>query len=360
MKTNAKGMTLLEVIIAVAITSVVMALAVSVVGSGVRVARQGEQTVGSNEAARTGMEMILRDLRAAGTPQGIWVTQPGGTPFLIHSIFTQAGSGGLSAAIDDLWLVVPRSVALQGNCTTAGSAAAVTLSGPGTLNVTCTTPFATTDILLVTNFGAGGRPADAVGPIADPMTGGGALISGLTFSVAASGPIITYAESATPNFSSAPHKGGFQKGDLVMPVDIIRYQVRPNALTGRPELIRARGGLNTAGVTGTAPFSVAAGAPEQRFPDVDDLQVAFGTGTPPNLTFTSAHNILFSSTTSPLAVRLSVVGTTPRPILDDHQKIQEFGPVTVEDHVPSPTFDGYRRSVYRRRIELLNMGAVSL
>jgi prepilin-type N-terminal cleavage/methylation domain-containing protein len=354
-KTNAKGMTLLEVMIAVAITSVVMSLAVSVVGSGVRLARQGEQTVGSNEAARTGMEMILRDLRAAGTPQGIWVTQPGGTPFLINSIFTQAGSGGMSAAIDDLWLVVPRAVALQANCTTPGSAAVVTLPGPGTLNVTCTSTFATTDILLVTNFGSGTKPINP-----EAMPGGGALITGVSFAVGAYGPTISYAESATPNFSSAPFKGGFQRGDVVMPVDLIRYQVRPNALTGRPELVRARGGLNSAGVTATAPFEVAAGAPEQRFPDVDDLQVAFGTGTPPNLTFSSAHTILFSNTTSPLAVRLSVVGTTPRPILDDHQKIQEFGPVTVEDHVPSPTFDGYRRSLYRRRVELLNMGAVNL
>jgi type II secretory pathway pseudopilin PulG len=338
-------MTLLEVLIAVAITSLVMSMAVSVVGSGVKLARQQEQTVNSNEAARTGMEMLLRDLRAAGVPQGIWVTEPGGTPIKVNSIFTQAGTGTADTGIDDLWMVVPRPNALQSNCTSPGSGAVVEDKSAGTpLPVTCTAPFATTDILMVTNFGSA------------------ALISGLTFGA----NTISSLQAGTPGFSSRPDKGGFQKGDLVIPVDIVRYQVRLNPILttttspgGRPELIRSRGALNSP-VSAAAPFAVPAGSPEQRFPDVDDLQVAFGSGTAPNLTFVSAHNVLFNAATSPLAVRVSVVGITPRPLLDDQNKVQPYGPVNVENHVPTPAVDGYRRSIYRRRVELLNMGIVNL
>lgn len=343
-------MTLVEVLIAVAITSVVMSLALSVVGAGVRLARQGEQTVNSNEAARSGMEMVLRDLRAAGVPGGIWVTDPGGTPFRINSIFTQPGSGTADTGIDDLWMVVPRPNAMQSNCTSVGSGAVVTVSAPGTLAVNCTAVqlpllFAGADTLLVSNFASA------------------ALISGLAFP----GGTITFAQSATPNFSTNPSKGGFQRGDLVFPVDIIRYHVRLNPMLangsfplGRPELIRTRGAL-AGNPTMAAPFTIPAGAAEQRFPDIEDLQVAFGTGVAPALTFASAHAVTYTPAAAPLSVRVSMVGISPRVILDDQNKIQEFGPAVVENHTPpSLAFDGYRRSIYRRRIELINMGAVNL
>ena len=346
------GMTLLEVLIAVAITSLVMSMAVSVVGSGVKLARQQEQTVNSNEAARTGMEMLLRDLRAVGVPQGIYVTEPGGTPIRINSIFTQPGSGTTDTGIDDLWMVVPRPNAMQANCTSPGSGAVVTANSAGSpLPVSCTTPFVATDILMVSNY------TSAV------------LINGLTLG----GTTVNFAQSGTANFFTNPTKQAFQRGELVFPVDIVRYQVRNNPLLasatyplGRPELIRARGNLNTspyaAGpVSATAPFAVAAGAPEQRFPDVEDLQVAWGTGSGLSpLTFAPGHNILFNAGASPQAVRISVVGITPRAILDDQNRPQPSGPVTVENHVAAAIIDGYRRSVYRRRVDLLNMGAVSL
>lgn len=328
------GMTLLEVMVAVAITTMVMAMALSVVSTGVRIARQGEQTVNSNEAARTGMEMLLRDLRLVGIPGGILVTDPGGTPLRINPVFTQAGSTGA----DDLWMVVPKANALQANCVSPGSGAVVTVPGTGPLTVNCTAPFSTTDLLLVSNFTSG------------------VLISGLTFPTTTS---ITYAQQATSNFSSAPAKGGYQRGDLILPVEVVRYTVRPNALTGRPELVRQRGTLNTP-VSATAPFVVPAGAPEQRFPDVEDLQVAFGTGVAPAITFASGHNILFSPGAAPLSARVSVVGITPRAIINDQNQPLPLGPVTVENHVAAATTDGYRRSVYRRRVELLNMSMVNL
>ena len=336
-RSKAKGMTLLEIMIAVGIASAVMAMAVSVVGAGVTLARKGEQTVASNEASRAGMEMLLRDLRIAGTGGGLFVTDSAGTPVQINSIFTQAGTNGT----DELWLVVPRSNMMQNDCSKVGSAAIVSASGTGPLTVNCTAPLAGATTLLVTNFSQG------------------ALISGLTL---ATGTSITYAESGVSGFSNNPQTGGFQRGDYVVPVDVVHYFVRLNAVTNRPELIRSPGALNTP-VSAAAPFKDVSTNRQDRFPDIEDLQVAFGSGVAPSLTFASGHTVVYNPAAAPVALRLTVVGITPRPVLDDQNKVQPFGPVDVEDHlvsVPPPDPDGYRRSVYRRRIELLNMGPANL
>jgi len=327
-------MTLIEMMVAVGITSVVVALALSVVSTGVKLARQGEQTVQSNEAARGGMEMLLRDLRLAGLPGGIWVTSVGGPPFRINPVFTAAGAGGS----DDVWMVVPRPNSLQANCASPGSGAVITAAGTGALTVNCNGTFTTADTLLVSNFTSG------------------ALIDGLSFPSATS---ITYAQQAVAGFSSSPQKGGYQRGDQVFVVDIIRYRVRLQPTTNRPVLVRQIGAL-AAAPTAAAPFDVPAGSPEQMFADVEDLQVAFGTGIAPALTFASGHTPSYSANAFPVAVRVSVVGVSPRIILNEQGAPMSFAPVTVEDHVPSPTVDGYRRSVYRRRVDLLNMNPVNL
>lgn len=324
----------MEVLVALVITAVVMAMAFSMLGSGLRIARQAEQTVGSNQAARDAMAMVLRDLRVTGVPGGIWVTDASGAPFRIQPIFTQPGAGG----VDELWMVVPRPNAFQANCTSPGSGAVVTEPGTGALTVNCTTPFLATDVLMVTNFSTA------------------ALISAPNFP---SAQTITYREQGVAGFSNAPDRGGFQKGDVVFPVDIIRYSVRPNAISGRPELVRSIGTLNSP-LSMTAPFVVPAAAPERTVADVEDLQVAFGTGMPPALVFNSTHLIPFSAATAPLAVRISVVGVSAKTIIDDNGNILPFGPVAVEDHLPAAAIDGFRRSAYRRRVELMNMSAVSL
>lgn len=359
------GMTLLEVMIAGAITTAMMALALSMMSMGVRMARQGEQTVSSNLASRNGMEMLLRDLRGAGVPGGIYVSDAAGPPVMIKPVFTEAGANG----VDNLWIIVPKPRAMQGNCTTVGSGAVVTQNGTGVLNVNCTTPFLPTDTLLVTNFKSG------------------ALLSGLALTA----NTISYTQVAAAftgvpvqPFSNNPTKGGFLRGDQIYPVDLIRYSIRPNAVHGRPELVRQHGQIS-GGVSLATPFTVPAvapaGLPTQVFPDVEDLQVAFGTGLPPNLTFASGHGAricptipspslcqLVDPAAVPLSVRVSVVGITPNPVRDDRNVLMPFGPLTVEDHVPPvpaiagapPGSDGFRRSLFRRRVELLNMGAVNL
>jgi prepilin-type N-terminal cleavage/methylation domain-containing protein len=351
---NRRGLTLLEMLIAVAIVSVVMVLAISVVNTGVLLARRGEQTVMSNEAARTGMEYLVRDLHLAGNgaPGGIWVADPTG-PKNIRPIFTEPGANNGS---DALWLVVPRAAMMSANCATPNSAVVLTTSSAaGNLNVNCngTAPdvaLAKTDTLMVTNFTTA------------------ALIDGLDFPTSTS---ITYRQSGT--VSSAPEKGGFQRGDYAFPVDLVRYSIQINAMTQRPELLREVGVLS--GNPAAAPFVVPcpstapAGScvpgPTMRFPDVEDLQVAFGFGLQPNLTFQSRHEALSCLgpgclPVQPQSVRVSLVATTPRSVLDTNGKIMPFKAAAVEDNAPTTPVDGFRRSVYRRRVELTNMNMVNM
>lgn len=324
-------MTLIEMMVAAALTSAVVAIAMTVVTTGINLARNQEQRVASNTAARTAMEYILRDLRLVGVPEGIWMTSAGGPPFRIVPAFSSAGANGT----DELWLVVPRATMLQSNCTTLGSSAVLTAPGTGSLSINCAAPLAGSSQLLITNL----RSA--------------ALVSGVTFP---SSTAVTYAEQGVAGFSNSPEKGGFQRGDLVASVEIVHYYVRPNPVTNRPELVRSLGAVSP-NPTSTAPF-VDPGTQGQVFEDVEDLQVAFGRGLAPALSFTSAHNADFKTqgTTPPISVRVNVVGVTPRRVVDQNNNMLPYAPVTVEDHAPAATVDGFRRSVYRRRVELVNQG----
>lgn len=322
-------MTLIEIMVAAALTTAVVAMAMTVVSTGINLARNQEQQVTSNTAARTAMEFLLRDLRLVGVPEGLWVTSTAGSPFRIVPAFTSAGANGT----DELWLVVPRPAMLQSNCTTVGSSAVVTESGTGPLTINCSAPLAGASQLLVTNL----RSA--------------ALVSGVTFPTATT---LHYAQQGVAGFSSRPEKGGFQRGDLVAPVDIVHYYVRTNAITNRPELVRSLGALAST-PTATTPF-VDPGTQLQTFQDVEDLQVAFGSGTAPALTFVSSHAAAFSPATVPISVRVNLVGVTPRKVVDQNNAVLPYGPVTVEDHAATGPIDGYRRSVYRRRVELVNQG----
>lgn len=335
---RAGGMTLIEMLIAVAMVSIAMTVSVSVLTTGVNVARKGEQFVSSNEASRLAMEFLLRDLRAAGmgAPGGLIVTEPGGIPVTINPLFTEAGPNGT----DMLWMVVPRWNVMASNCSKKGSGVPLATSGTGTLKVVCTTPALTVgDTLMVSNFTTA------------------ALISGTTFPTATT---IAYAES-NASFSNSPSKGAFQRGDVAFPVDIVRYSIEVSAVTGRPELLRHVGTLNSP-VSAAQPFRVVAGAAMMRSIDIEDLQVAFGSGSAPNLNFVSGHAPGFNGVPTQ-SVRISVVGITPLPIRTTQGNgLEPFTPVNVEDHVYATpaVIDGYRRSVYRRRVDLPNLNPVNM
>jgi prepilin-type N-terminal cleavage/methylation domain-containing protein len=340
-KRSNRGMTLLEMMIAVGLTSLVMSLALSLVVTGMTIARKDEQVVASNMAARTATEALLRDLRLSGVPAGIYVTDPGGTPFRINSIFSVAGAGGVNeglAGTDELWVVSPRPQMMRSDCALDGSAAVITSNGTGTLSISCKTPIENADLLLVTNF----QTAALITPTAFPTS-----------------TTMNYAEQGVSGFTNAPEKGVFMRGDYVVPVDIVHYYIEANPVTNRPQLVRAVGGL-AATPTAAAPFADD-GTRKQVFANVEDLQLAFGVGVAPAITFSSAINgAAFDPAAAPVSLRVSVVGITPLRVVTEDGNILPLGPVTVEDHVAAVVPDGFRRSVVRRRVELLNIGAVSL
>jgi hypothetical protein len=58
-----------------------------------------------------------------------------------------------------------------------------------------------------------------------------------------------------------------------------------------------------------------------------------------------------------------VVGRSELPLRDENNGLLPLTAVDVENNTPvaaTPVVDGYRRSVYRRRIELLNLNAESI
>lgn len=328
-RASRSGFTLIEAMVAALLMTLVMAVAVSVIGAGTRVARTTEQTTGSNDSARLAAEVVLRDLRLAGTMQGVFVGQ-GGVMQVFNPIFTEAGPAGTDA----LWVIAPRPNALKADCTKVGSAAVVTVaSQSGPLTVNCTTSLAGADLLLVTNF----KRAALI------------TVTGMA------GQTINFAEQGIMNFGPAPEKGGMQRGDLVMPVQLVRYSIVPSPGWPTPPVM-----LRERGQVGGASFQPIPGGHADVYNDVEDLQVAWGTGVAPNLTFTSGHAALFNAGAVPVAMRFSVVGMGRLPMRDETGGLMNYSPITLEDHVPPVVVDGFRRSVYRRRIELLNNGALNL
>jgi hypothetical protein len=180
----------------------------------------------------------------------------------------------------------------------------------------------------------------------------GALINGLT--IDSNSKTVAYAQQGVPGFSNAPERGGFQKGDFIFPVQVVHYFISVG-VDGRPALVRAQGKLNTAA---GAPFvdagpSVVVSAP------VEDLQVAFGViGADPEPTF--QHQFPSDWQAGLRALRITAVGLSQMALSETGGPPSPTGPVAVEDHVPTATIDGLRRSVYRRRVDLLNLNMVNL
>lgn len=347
-----RGMTLIEVMVAATIMTAVMAAAVAVIRTGVRVATLNEQTVDTNDASRVAGDRLVFDLRSAGTMGGVYVTG-GGAPILINPIFSV--DNVLRPNTDEVWIIVPSRTMMQADCARPGSAAVLTqasVSGQP-LQVNCTGQFATARTLLVTNFNRA------------------ALIS-----VAAMTPTtITYNEAAAPGFSNDPTKGSFQRGDYIVPVNLVRWRISPNDIAGQPDVLKREVfDLDFGNVTAATPFGATAPGNLVRgeiFNNIEDLQVAWGSGVAPALTFTSAHGSAYlggnggnfgTQNQVPVSVRVNLVGRTPRAIRNEAGEVMDYRAITVEDHVPPvvPFGDGFRRTLYRRRVELQNMGALSL
>ncbi|WP_233278194.1 PilW family protein [Myxococcus stipitatus] len=342
-------MTLLEIMVALALTAIIIAAASALVVAGSRIIHNTEHTADSHDASRLAGEAILNMVRqaGAGAPGGIWVSQ-GGTPTRVSAVF---GSDG-AASGDDLWLVVPDRDYLGEPCRTEGTAASVVRPGVGVIHVNCTEGFKPDSLHLVSN-----------------MTSA-ALLSSVTTTPATPGTPgqVQYAESTVSGFSNAPEKGGYQVGDLVYPVRLVHFFIAPHPTTGRPSLMRADGRLQV-DPTGR-PFSdvdPATSLPMVVQENVENLQVAFGfdsTGQEDPAKYTWQHGLLPAYTPGLRAVRINVVATgrNQRRNTQSTAVLDDDKPIAVENYAPPPPVaaDGLYRSLYTRRLELPNLAAANL
>jgi type II secretory pathway pseudopilin PulG len=356
----ARGMTLIEMTIATMLMMVVLACAAELVLQAGQMARNSEQLADRNDGARLAGEFVVTALRQAGVgfPRGLWVNC-GGTPLQIGAAFGNnnvTGSTSVRNGTDDLWVVVPTSRAMGEPCIDRGAVTTLTQGGvsPPTLRLRCVNGFANGDLVAVSNMGA----AALVSVNGAPDTVGNTL---------------PYAESSVGNFSNAPESGGFKVGDLAYTVNVYHFYVANLVSVGGaafPVLYRERGAINGGCTSGSqVPFVAIPNTGQQMQPYVEDLQIAYArdialTSQPSQYAFSNG----LGPTTGVLdlrSLRISVVSRSRAPIRDTIQRTaagQTYAPFSVvEDHlIASPVVDGFSRSLYTRRVELLNMVAANL
>jgi prepilin-type N-terminal cleavage/methylation domain-containing protein len=356
-----RGMTLLETMVAAALATIILAAATALLMAGGRVVHNTEHVADSHDNARLAGETLLSAVRQAGAgmSEGLWVVSSG-TPQRINPVFggDGASSGVLASTTkgnvpatdgsDDLWLVVPDRNYLGRNCA-PGAAMTVVKPGTGALEVNCV-----------------GAPSGA--PPANPMLVASNMKSAALLtqtSVTSTPPTATvnYLETGVPGFSNAPHKGGFQKGDLVYPVRLLHFFIGTNVNNGRKALMRAEGrpGSDVSG----RPF-VDMGDPVVVQDYVEDFQVAFGldaanTGDPTKYAFQNGLKPEFTPGLRSVRVSVVATGRTPRRDNRNEAVLSEDLPLAVENHTPAPgAGDGYFRSLFSRRAELPNLASASL
>jgi len=385
-----RGFSLVELLIAITIMLIAVALAGALIMAGVNLTRRSDQQIQRSDDARFALNEIATALNQAGSgaPGGIYLNFPTGTPTLYNAVYGMDGStangGNLGTAIDastsiwntdDLWIVSADRNMLGAGCVpgTAGQAGAATTlvtTGTGILKVRCTGDFAATDTLL-----------------ASDMTTAALLSPPLTLTAAAAGPpfvpgTIDYSESGVSAYSNDPSKGGFQQGDMIYKASVVHYFVADITALGGLGLYRSQGAL-----TGTAPSGTYPNGPYDRagrpFVDldgtavlvqrnVDDLQVAFAldsTGSGDPATFTWANGLAPAYNGSLRAVRVGVSVRSPTVLLDSNnhtvlssttqRKVLENHFVGPTDKAV-PTADGYSRALYSRTVVLPNLAPGSL
>ena len=277
-----RGVTLVELMVALAIMLVGIAVMGAVLISGAAMQRNAEVQGDEADSARLAMTDLVNAVQLAGNgaPSGLYVVPvSSAVPSRIGAVFSTDGTTlGIPNGSDDLWVVVPDKNVLQEPCV-AGTGASTMVTAPssgtdsvvsaaGSLYVSCTTGFNAGDLLMATNLTSG------------------ALLSGTVFTPpsGATPPAISFAEQLA-GLSDAPGQGGFKAGDLVYRAFVYHFFVKNDA-AGNPGLYRSRGALT--GVEPAGLYPVPMGYP---FVDADpgqlvaggrgveDLQVVFGVDT---------------------------------------------------------------------------------
>lgn len=346
---NSRGFTLVELLVSMAIMVVAIAVASILLMEGSRMTRRGEEIADTNDASRVAGDAIVNQARMAGMGAwgGLWVGI-GSSPTKVSPIYGTEGGAGT----DDLWLVVPNRNAMRESCIDLGAATTVVTPGTGVLEVNCVASLAGATLLMATN-----------------MLTGAILSPNFTFT-APSSPTparIDYAERTVSGFSNAPQKGGFQVGDMVYPVTVYHYFIGVD-FTGAKSLLREQGTRNAGGAAGDPPFVAVAGTSSVVQSGIEDLQIAYGfntTGTESaaNITFANAVASSWTQTIGLRSLRISVVARSKRAVLDGAGRpvlSADLAPMTVEGHTAPGVPDGFRRTLYSRRVELPNMAPGNL
>jgi hypothetical protein len=345
---------MVEVMISLGMVIIAMAAASSLLVSSGNLLRNAQEIADSNDAARLGGERVVGALRIAGMggTSGIWVAY-NGTPYKINAVFGYDGTtgagyngGGANAnGYDELWVVTPTTTALGQGCTGTGGSSVVLNSGIGmALSVTCTSSFSITtpqQPLLVSNLNSAALITPTTILAAGPFTAGS----------------IAYTESGI-NLSDSPEHGGFQKGDLVYGARVYHFYV--GATSTSTGLYQAQALPGTDASRPGIPFKDVSGTAQVMQDHIEDFQVAFGLdtsllGNPDNYVFQPGLLPNYVPTLRAVRITMVSIGKQAQKTNNNHAE-SNYVALTAENHVPLATTKvGYRRSVYRRRVEVLNL-----
>ncbi|MFT3841395.1 MAG: PilW family protein [Myxococcaceae bacterium] len=350
-----RGITLIELVVAMAVMLVAVAAATTLMVAAVRMARDRTGNVEAAERSRLASAEMLENLERAGLGASTSITVNIGTPTQINPIYVVDNSAGLNpggngpnpvVGTDEIWMVSPARLALGEACWDTGAKTPIVNMGTP-IQVAC---------------GAGFSSYQGLGRflmmISSQGTGKAALLSN---------PTVTGNNVTSADIGAAA--GVINSGDSMVGVQVLHYYIglNPNDKdpdgTMHPALFRAYGSLS--GGTAAAPFSNSATpgvVPE--IPDVEDLQIVTlidPTGAKnPNLYDPDAGlppTPLVASPKQVKAMRVTLVARAHNRSLtgDGNQVNQLFAPLTVENHSPVATPDGYQRVTFGRRVELPNM-----
>jgi hypothetical protein len=247
---------------------------------------------------------------------------------------------------DELWIVTATPNAFGETCSASARGAVTAVIAPGQnapLAVSCVTGFATGDLALVSNLGK-----------AALLT-----LSGTQTATSTRPATLSYVEAdSTPNLSNAPEQNGFRAGDWVYGARLLHFYVRNDA-SGTPGLYRAEGSV-LYDPTRAWPFTDAAGTERLVIANIEDFQVTYGVldaNAPPDGPYLFRNGLAPAFNPALRAIRITAVARSKSPLKDnDGRALLGAEAVAAEDHTPaSGAPAGYRRSVYTRRVELLNL-----
>lgn len=363
---RARGMTLLEIIVAATILLMVVAVVGTVILQGMALTRRGEEFAKTNDAATFSAETIIHALRAAGmgAPMGVRASINGVPAGRFNAVI---GGDAAYGATDDIWIVVPDAAAMGPGCTTdANGNTRLSTSAPAAMAMMLTGGAGPIQVRtrFVDNSCQPNWSSYAL-PMASNMVTG-VLLVGATFTAgaAATDPFtLNYTGSGTAALTTAPERGGFSPGDVVFPVTLQHFFVSNGALYRE---------YGTTSAAVAAPFVGLAATRTLVSRNIEDLQFAYGsrllTDSSPGVTsWANSWPAAFNDKRALLSVRVTVVAKSERVQLNSQVdttpnfvRDPDLAPMSAENNTPAPVMDGFRRTRFSRRVELPNMSAGSL